>query len=786
MQKLIISGLSLAVATLALAGGASAECFISGRPVPPSTTPPSYAGAVWPSAVVRGAVNDLSGLPCVAGDDVVLGGRIFVATDPAGTDNGVVSIVPGTIVRGTTRVHLASLAAVPSTLGVPGALIVTQSGQIESDGDSDSPVIFTTAAVDNDMDGVPDDMNGDGFLDHWPGFAGPCACTDQAGDNAAAPFGTVACLGPDQLPGTADDTIGDPTVETFPGGPALNGCVWQDGDANSFPGGIGDANGDGQPDGNGVAAHFYDDTPATNPLSPMNPVTHEENVSLWGGLVILGNAPLNFAGSTLGIEDGQGLVEGITIPGEPVEFATCGGVSVIDNSGFVEFTEVRHAGDELSQNNELNGFTLCGVGTGTRFEFNSVYTNFDDGIEFFGGTVLTNNLNMSLVGDDSFDIDWGHTGHHQFWTYQQPWFNEYSDGSAYGSESGDNGGEWDGDDFDEAGGAANVVVCGPVSDSSLPGARVGIAPCPMASMVVYNLTGMGNALDTFDANGAPVAAEYDPNTAECDGDPTTVSAGEPGCCNGGAETCTGSDNDGIYMRNGFAGELRNSLILNAGNALGYRVECLADGDPGSPGFDVCESICSWDHQNDGLLGPVRDAGYGSMVRLISVTNADSGAIPGYPDAGPPALPAPLGCTGTAAQAVVNGDMYARSILGEPASRRSCVDDGTGTLRRIDGSAAPPFAGLVNEDISFDPEGQAKGGKLKDLATATISVKATPINPLIQSAGGCATVATEVSHPVQGRTTIGGPRNGQDTVIRGAFSDSNWADGWTALGIGDVF
>lgn len=769
MQKLIISGLSLAVATLVLAGSASADvCFINGR------APVAYTGGVWPS----GVTNDLSGAACLAGDDIVMAGRLFAASDPAGPPNGVVTILAGTIVRGMTRVHDPDNGAMPpvlSTLGAPGALIITQSGEIESDGDSGAPVIFTTAAVDNDGDLVPDDMNGDGFVDAWPGFAGPCTCADQPGAGMPAPFGTVACLGPDQLPGTADDTIGDATLA-----PPLNGCIWRDGDARSFPGGLPDNNGDGVPDGDGVAPVFYDATPATNPLSPINPVTGDANVSLWGGLVVLGNAPLNFDGTTAGIFSGQGIVEGLTIPGEPVEFATCGGVSVIDNSGYIEFTEVRHGGDELGEGNELNGYTMCGVGTGTRIEFVSVYTNFDDGIEFFGGTVGTNNLNISMAGDDQFDIDWGHTGHHQFWFYQLPFFNQYSgvdaDSLDWGSESGDNGGEWDGDDFDEPGAAANVVACGPLSDSSLATGGIGIAPCPMSSFVVYNLTGNGNDLDHLGPNGAYVPAVYDPNRDECDGDPAVVGAGEPPCCNVGgvSESCTTADNDGILVRNGYAGELRNAVLVNHGDARAYRVNGIGDGAPGSPGYDTPQNICSWDHQDDGPKGPVSEAGYGALVRVISTTIADAAMTPGYPDAGPPTV-----CTGSAAQAIVNGDRYVQSVLGEPASRRSCIDDGTGTLVRVDGSAAPAFAGEVNEDYSFDPQGFMKNGHL-------VGVRGTPMNPLLAAGPpGCATVATEVSHPVQGRTTIGGPRNGQNTVIRGAFSGTTWTDGWTALSIGGV-
>jgi hypothetical protein len=44
-----------------------------------------------------------------------------------------------------------------------------------------------------------------------------------------------------------------------------------------------------------------------------------------------------------------------------------------------------------------------------------VVSNNDDGFEFFGGTVNTKYLVSAFNKDDSFDIDEGHQGKHQFW-----------------------------------------------------------------------------------------------------------------------------------------------------------------------------------------------------------------------------------------------------------------------------------------------------------------------------------------------------------------------------------
>ena len=50
-----------------------------------------------------------------------------------------------------------------------------------------------------------------------------------------------------------------------------------------------------------------------------------------------------------------------------------------------------------------------------RVETSTLDPNNDDGVEFFGGTVNTCNLVVAFAADDSFDIDQGHSGTHQFW-----------------------------------------------------------------------------------------------------------------------------------------------------------------------------------------------------------------------------------------------------------------------------------------------------------------------------------------------------------------------------------
>ena len=142
----------------------------------------------------------------------------------------------------------------------------------------------------------------------------------------------------------------------------------------------------------------------------------------WGGLIILGKAPINSNGKTN--PDNNPLtnqIEGVpdksAISGRDLTTngsADYGGTDVNDNSGTLKYVSIRHGGAEIGAGNEINGLTLGGVGAGTTIEYVDVYANKDDGIEFFGGTVSAKYLSVCYVGDDSFDFDEGYTGYLQF------------------------------------------------------------------------------------------------------------------------------------------------------------------------------------------------------------------------------------------------------------------------------------------------------------------------------------------------------------------------------------
>ncbi len=129
----------------------------------------------------------------------------------------------------------------------------------------------------------------------------------------------------------------------------------------------------------------------------------------WGGLILLGKAPLN---SPIGNTPITDSIEGLPV-GDPRN--VFGGDDENDSSGVLRFVSVRHAGSRIAPNNEVNGVTFGGVGRGTVVEYVETYATADDGFEFFGGTVDTRYLVSAFNDDDAFDYDQGFRGRGQFW-----------------------------------------------------------------------------------------------------------------------------------------------------------------------------------------------------------------------------------------------------------------------------------------------------------------------------------------------------------------------------------
>ena len=121
---------------------------------------------------------------------------------------------------------------------------------------------------------------------------------------------------------------------------------------------------------------------------------------LWGGVLILGKAPISASNEVGDITEVQ--IEGIPTSDPNGLY---GGSVENDNSGVLKYVSIRHGGANIGSGNEINGLTLGGVGSATVIENVEIIANQDDGIEWFGGTVNVKNALVWNVGDDAIDAD---------------------------------------------------------------------------------------------------------------------------------------------------------------------------------------------------------------------------------------------------------------------------------------------------------------------------------------------------------------------------------------------
>ena len=140
-----------------------------------------------------------------------------------------------------------------------------------------------------------------------------------------------------------------------------------------------------------------------NPVVMSGPLQQEPGE--WAGLVIAGNAPVN------GCNAGVALCE---IPFEAITTEKFGGNNPTDNSGVLKYVQILFAGAQVRPDEELNGLTLNGVGSGTIISHIHVHAGLDDGIEIFGGTAQMKYIVLTDIRDDSLDWAQGWQGRAQF------------------------------------------------------------------------------------------------------------------------------------------------------------------------------------------------------------------------------------------------------------------------------------------------------------------------------------------------------------------------------------
>lgn len=411
----------------------------------------------------------------MSGDHTFDGDKEYVLDNITFVENGVLTIEAGAIVRGEVKTG--------ASVNDPGSLVITRTGRIDAQGTASDPIIFTTAALANG--------------------ANPDVTTDITGDSASGytvtRYGAQVANGAGNVSFHDADPIGSPLMPVV-------------GDQATFAALAG-------------TSPYLDGSPVTQVLV--------ENRGLWGGIVILGNAPTSNGQitdlgsadySAIGSADGditgdfldnyfEGFIEGMDIV-DLGERGVYGGRDPNDNSGILTFVSIRHGGSEIGAANEINGLTMGGVGRGTLIENVEVYCNDDDGFEWFGGTVDGKNLISLFNNDDSFDIDEGYTGRLQFL------FSLSLDDTV----NSDHGGEHDGTD-------ANHNSVGVDGGSSNNDDGIGLVP---AFVTIYNATYIG------------------------------------GGTNGNNTTDSGA-NTGLRMRDSWGGSYSNSILSDFAD-FGMRID----------------------------------------------------------------------------------------------------------------------------------------------------------------------------------------------------------------------
>ena len=275
----------------------------------------------------------------------------------------------------------------------------------------------------------------------------------------------------------------------------------------------------------------------------------------WGGVVLLGNAPVN---------RGQTNVEGIPRNDGRGLF---GGNERRSNCGVLEYVRIEFAGYPIGADNELNGLTLGGCGSGTLVRHVQVHRAYDDGIEVFGGVVDLKYVLVNHAGDDALDWDMGWTGRVQFLVVQQ--HPERGDTAFEGDNSADD------PDAEPTSRPRiyNVTMVGP-----------GAVDRMQRAMVIRNGSGgefrnfliTGFPLESIDLRGE-LTAERIASGALSFGSIAMSAIGADGPTYFADESGANDDDGGFDERRYFL-ELAPDIVLNAPEALGPDARSLTDPD----------------------------------------------------------------------------------------------------------------------------------------------------------------------------------------------------------------
>jgi hypothetical protein len=266
---------------------------------------------------------------------------------------------------------------------LPGALVVTRTGRLETRGTATSPVVFTSAAAPGSR--APGDWGGVVLL-------GRAATNvpenyEDAGNVAGEmyieglPRGELAVYGAPLPPEQEED-------------PSSGGAGGAPQTAPLLP--EGGASGDDGSAGEGGRAG----------AAAIEGGAGGEAGANGGEAGSSGNGGKSGAGGATGGAANEGGAGGAVDPGV--------GPDANWDCGRIEYTRIEFAGFEVAPGVELNGLTVGACGRATVIDHVQVHRGSDDGVEIFGGTVDLSHVVITGAKDDSLDWDQGFRGRLQF------------------------------------------------------------------------------------------------------------------------------------------------------------------------------------------------------------------------------------------------------------------------------------------------------------------------------------------------------------------------------------
>ena len=206
----------------------------------------------------------------------------------------------------------------------------------------------------------------------------------------------------------------------------------------------------------------------------------------WGGVALLGRATVNQPNAVL---------EGLT----DASRAAYGGTDDSWSCGVLEYTRIEFAGFPLKADEELNGLTLGGCGSGTIVDHVQVHLGDDDGVEVFGGTVNLSHVVISRAQDDSLDWDRGWRGKAQFVAIIQ-------------DSEGDNGLEcdnWSDDNEAEPRSSPTIYNVTLIGSNDPIASQRGATFKEGTAGIVRNAIFMGHPVESIDIKGESTVAQLD-------------------------------------------------------------------------------------------------------------------------------------------------------------------------------------------------------------------------------------------------------------------------------------